>query len=432
MLLKRVFCAGICVCLTLPAWAALSPNYNETPLSFSDKAVQKVDPSLRGFIQQVWSESPAVRSAHASLDAARSQSAGADKPLHNPVLEFETERTDINTTTVGFTQTLDWSDKQGALSHVANQEVRAAQANLQEVRQQIALEALDAMVRYYTAKEMQSLALGRSQLMKGFIDTVKQRHAAGDIETLDVTFAQIAYSEALMAQATSEGELAAAEAALQSASGLVMTQWPSLPAELVSPPEHADAILLDSLPQLAVLRSRVDAAKARGELAAREGRIDPTIGVRFGREDSESLLGLSLEIPLFVRNNYSSAAKAANYEAIAEEQVYLHAYQRAKAQLEGSLGRFENSRRAWQAWLITGQQAHRDQIVLLDQLWRTGELGATDFLIQAKQHIDTQIAATTLKGEVWQAAIAWLAASGQVESWLGVIADEQMNSGAVK
>lgn len=432
MLLKRVLCAGICVCLALPVWASIAPDYQSTPLSISDKGVQKIDPSLRGFIEEVWSESPAVQSAQAALDVARENATGADRPLHNPVLELEAERTDINTTAIGFSQTLDWSDKQGAFVNVAQQEVIAAQANLIQVRQRVAVETLQALVDYFTATEMRSLALRRSQLMKGFADTVKQRHAAGDVETLDVTFAQVAYSEALMAQATSEGELATAEAELQAASGKVLTQWPRLPAELAPPPERAELSLLDALPHLAVLRSQVDAAKARIKVAEREGRVDPTFGVRVGREDDETLLGLSVEIPLFVRNNYSAAIRAASYESIEEEQNYRHTYQQAKAQLSGALGRFENSSRAWRAWALTGQQAHRDQVILLEKMWQAGELTATDFLIQTKQNIDTLMTATSLKGEVWQAAIAWLKASGQVETWLGIEPTthrQSMNSG---
>jgi len=420
MLLKRVLCAGVCVCLALPAWASIALDYQGTSLSISDKSVQKFDPSLREFIKQVLSESPAVQSAQAALEAARESAIGANKPLHNPVLELEAERTDINTTAIGFSQTLDWSDKQGASVGVAHHKVLAAQANLQQVNQQVAIETLRALVNYFTAQEMRSLALHRSQLMKGFVDTIKQRHAAGDVEILDVTFAQVAYSEALMVQATSEGDQVAAEAKLQAVSSVVRRQWPRLPEDLAPPPKNADFSLLDLLPHLVVLRNQVETAKARIKVAEREGRVDPTFGVRVGHEDSEILLGLNIEIPLFVRNDYSAAMRVASFKSITEEQNYQQAYLQSKAQLIGALGRFDNSSRAWQAWVLTGQQAHRDQIILLEKMWQAGELTATDFLIQAKQNIDTLITATALKGEVWQAAISWLDASGQVEAWLGI------------
>jgi len=210
--------------------------------------------------------------------------------------------------------------------------------------------------------------------------------------------------------------------------GLELAHWPQLPSELAPPPEQVDSALLQSLPALTVLRSRMESAKARIRLAEREGRADPTIGIHAGREGSETLLGLSLEIPLFVRNNFKAEVRVASHEAVGEELVYRDAHRRAKARLDGSLGRFQNTTRAWRAWVATGQQAHREQMNLLEQLWQAGELTATDFLIQAKQNIDTQVAATTLMGEVWQAAITWLDASAQVEEWLG-IATQTKNSG---
>lgn len=423
MFFYRLFCAGVCACLMFPAWAEIAPEYSQAPSSSSNYSARDASPSLQVFILQILKESAAVQQAQAAIDAATARADGAGKPLHNPTLELDAERTDTNTATVGISQTIDWSNKQGAISKIAALELQETKANLLEVRQSIAVETLDALARYYTVSEMRVLALRRSQLMKEFIDAVKQRHRAGDIGALDVSLAQVAYSDALMAQATSESGLAEAEAALKAVSGLDLTQWPQMPTKLVPPPESADPSLLESLPELAVLRSRIQAAKARINLAERKGRVDPTIGVRAGREGTGNLVGITLEIPLFARNNYQTEIQAASYDVIIEERAYRNAYQRAYAHLEGSLGRYINTSRAWHAWITTGKQAHADQMSLLNSMWQAGELDAADFLIQAKQNIDTQIAATTLLGEAWQSAIAWLKASGQVSQWLGISND---------
>ena len=424
MFLKKCLLAGVLACLMLPAWAVIASEYKEVPLSISTNAVQKIDASLTGFIQQVWSESPAIQGAQAAVEAALARAEGAGRPIYNPNLELDTERTDVNTSFIGFNQTLDWNDKQEAQTRIADQEVQAIIAELKEAQQNIAVETLDALAQYFAAQEMQALALRRSQLMKGFIDVVKQRQDAGDMGALDGTLAQVAYSEALMQQAASESELAEAEAALQAVTGLTpglnRSRWPQLPSELVAPPERVDSALIQSLPALVVLRSRMEAARSRIRLIERESRADPTIGIRAGRDGSETLLGLNLEIPLFVRNNFKAGVRAASNEAVAEELLYRDAHRRAKARLDGNLGRFQNTTRAWTSWVATGQQAHREQAELLERLWQAGELRATDFLIQTKQNIDTQVAATVLKGEVWRAAIAWLDASAQVGDWLGV------------
>lgn len=439
MFLQKCLLAGVLACLMLPAWATvapghkkITPEFKETPLLISANGGRNVDSSLRIFIQKVWAESPAIQGSQAAVEAARSRAEGAGRPIYNPSLTLDAERTDVNTTSIGFSQTLDWSNKREAQTRIADQEVQAAIAELKAAQQRTVVETLDALTQYFTAQEMQALAIRRSQLMKGFIDVVKQRQDAGDMGALDGTLAQVTYSEALMRQAASESELAEAEAALQAVTGFNPQRWPQLPRELASPPAQVDFALLQSLPALVVLRSRMESAKARIRLAEREGRADPTIGFSAGREGSETLLGLSLEIPLFVRNNFKAEARAAFHEALVEELNYRDAHRRAKARLDGSLGRFQNTTRAWQAWVLTGQQAHREQMSLLEQLWQAGELTATDFLIQAKQNIDTQVAATALKGEVWQAAITWLDASAQVGQWLGITptaAAQTKNSG---
>ncbi|HFC53147.1 MAG TPA: TolC family protein [Gammaproteobacteria bacterium] len=422
MFLRVICCAGIYACLVLPVWAETSPQSGETP---SPARADKFD-GLAPFVERVWAESPAVRKAHAALEAARARAEGADRPLHNPQLELDAEQTGVNTTSLGLTQTIDWSDKRGALTRIAGQETLAAEAGLRGVRQRIAIETLEALVRYSTAREMLALAQRSSRLMEEFVAAVKQRREAGDVAALDVTLAEVAYSEALMEQAASEGELIAAEAALQAVSGLTLAQWPALPEE-PAPPAQADMTLLDSLPELEIVRHRMEAARARIELARKRAKIDPTIGIRAGREESDELLGLSIGIPLFVRNNYQAGIRAASHQASAEEQAYRDARRRAAARLEGALGRFSSTSRAWEAWKATGQQALQRQRELLEQMWQARELTATDFLIQAKQNIDTQATASRLRNQVWQAAVAWLEASGQIERWLG-LAERNQNT----
>ncbi|NOZ54110.1 MAG: TolC family protein [Gammaproteobacteria bacterium] len=443
MCLKKYLLASALASLMLPVWAVTTPDTQPriaTGLSVAGLSVtgsvsadSQVQIQLQTFIERIWMESPAVQGAQAAVDAARSRREGAGRPLYNPSLELEAERTDINTTTIGLTQTFDWADKRRARTDIASLEIQAALAAHEATKQRTAVEALNVLARYLTAREMRELAVRRSQLMKRFADTVQQRYSAGDMRALDASLARVVYSEALMQQATSEGALAEIEAALRAVSGFDLTSWPQLPQALVPSPEKPDAALLvETLPELMVLRTHVDVARAHVRLAKREGRSDPTIGVRGGREGSESLVGLSFEIPLFIRNNFNAEIQAASYAVVQQEQAYREAYRRASARFDGAWGRFQNMTHAWHVWVATGQQAHIEQVELLQQLWQAGELTATDYLIQAKQNVDTQVAATALVGEVWQAAITWLDASGQVGRWVGITPDapaQTQNSG---
>ena len=424
MLLKRTLLAGVCACFVLPVWADFSPPSPSTPaLLISHNERQKVEASLTSFIEKVWAESPAIKAAKEVIQVALAHEEGADQPLYNPSLVLDAERSQVNTTVIGFNQTLDWGDRRDAQRLVANKQVLMAQSKLQQTKQKVAIETLTALAKYNTAHQMQALGLRRTELMKGFIDTVKQRQFAGDMGALEGALAQVTYSEAIMQQAALDSQLAEAGAALQSVTGLSLAQWPLLPNTLAAPPEQVDEGWLNRLPDLKVLRHRLEMLKARVAVLERETSTTPTVGVRAGREGSEALLGVTLEIPLLVRNDFKAGVRAASYEVRVEQQQYQEAYRRAKASLEGSLARYQNTTRAWQIWLNEGQTAQHEQAYLLEKMWQAGELTATDYLIQAKQNLETQKAATELMGEVWQAAMVWLDASGKTLDWLNMNAD---------
>ncbi len=386
---------------------------------------------LGRFIDRIWSESPAIDAARAAVDMARARRQGAGLALYNPALVLDAERTDVNTVSIGIDQTIDWGDKRASQSAVARAELAVAEAELAATRQRLAVEALNALVRYQTARDMQALAVSRTRLMKHFLATVQQRYRAGDMHALDASLARLAYSEALMQQAAADSELASGEADLQAVSGLMLPAWPSLsPAMLPQPggDGSGQSSLSRRLPALRALQRQQQAARGRIDLARGMASADPTIGIRGGRDGSSTQIGLSLEIPLFVRNDFRHDIDASRAAAVQVEGRFRDALQRARARLAGSLGRFRNMTDAWRSWLASGRQAHVEQASLLDQLWRAGELTASDYLIQAKQNVETQAAATRLYGEVWQAAIAWLDDAGEVGDWLGR-ERQTMNSG---
>jgi cobalt-zinc-cadmium efflux system outer membrane protein len=57
---------------------------------------------------------------------------------------------------------------------------------------------------------------------------------------------------------------------------------------------------------------------------------------------------------------------------------------------------------------------------VLRRLWESGEISTTDFLVQVRQTLDTRENALELESTMWRAWFEWLAASGQVEAWLGL------------
>ena len=165
-------------------------------------------------------------------------------------------------------------------------------------------------------------------------------------------------------------------------------------------------------------RARMDAARSQVQLQLRGKRPDPTLGFRVGREDDDTLTGLTLSIPLFVRNTFSAEVDVANSELIQAQQEAANMQRRVGAQLEAAAQRYQLLRSSWLVWEAEGQASLDQQTSVLERLWRVGELNTTDYLVQVKQALGTQAGAIEQYGQMWQAWIEWLAASGQVEKWL--------------
>lgn len=426
---STLWVAGMLACWTSAALAVEAPEIT------SSKNEMSID-RLGELVRRIQEENPAVRAAQAALETARAQQDAADQPLHNPTLELGVENAAVMSAAAGFNQTIDWGDKRGARTQIASAELAAAAAELTTARRRVAVEVLTALSHYQSARELRKLAVRRTRLMQEFAETTERRLSAGDVNRLDAALARATHSQARIEQGRADAALIEAEAALRAVSGFALAQWPNLPDQLPqSSGDRAIDQILAELPELTVLQRLTDAARARVELARRERRSDPTIGVRAGREGDDALLGLRLEIPLFVRNSFQAEVQVASQGALKVEQDFFEARRRAEARLEGAKARYRAAAAVWKDWREADQSALVEQVELLERLWRAGELSATDYLIQAKQNVDTQVSAAELAGDLWQAAIAWLEASGQVESWLGlknISPAEISNSGAQK
>ena len=379
--------------------------------------------TLTALVRTVLDDNPRVLAARSAVDVTQARESAADRPLYNPELDVEYEDAgDVTTKTLGFSQSIDWGDKREGRKRVAALERERAVAELAGIRQELTAELLNALADYHAAAELVGLAEQRSNLMKRFLELTQQRQQAGDLGQVALDLARLAYTEANLQRVRVVGAQAQAEQALKAIADEPQGGWPALPAlpsSLSLDPANID-MLLEQLPALRAARAQITQARAAVDLSRRERKADPTIGLRGGREGSDNLIGVSLSIPLFVRNDFSAEVDAANAQAIQREQSVHNIYRTNRARLISTAQRFELERQAWSDWLQTGQTSLESQVQLLERLWRVGELSTTDYLVQVKQTLDTRTAAVELHGSLWQAWFQWLAASGQTESWLGL------------
>jgi len=376
-------------------------------------------PALNSFMQQVWEKNPSIQAAETAVEAAKVRRQAANQPLYNPEVGVEVERSDINTLSFGVNQSVDWGDKRSALREKSDADIHLAITELNIQKFAIAEEILIALVNQKTTFHLQKLAQRRVELMNEFTENTIKRQTAGDVGLQDVALAHVALSEAKMQLARSQALQAVNEAKLQSASGFFTSEWPVLIIEPPAlPPRNDMDQYLNQLPDISVLKANVSAAKSNITLIKAASKADPNFGLKAGMEDGNPLLGLSFSMPLNIRNSYRAEVEVASQESLQQEQLLLAAIQRAKSHINGAFRRYSVTYEAWQSWKKTGIANLKEQMNLIQTIWKSGEMSTSDYLVQAKQNVDAQETAVELSAEMWAAWIEWLTVSGQIEQWI--------------
>ncbi len=411
----KILLASALLALASPAWA--DPPAHDIPTA---------PPALSRWVRSTIAENPRLLAERAALEAARGRVEAASRPLFNPELGLDYERTDVDTASVGISQTLDWANKRDARATQATRERQVAVARLQQRWRKLAAELLGGWSRWHAAKAIAEIADRQADLMQRFVALAERRRQAGDLAQVDLDLAHLAASEAEFRRAGATGEKLRARRAIEALTagrgGPPGLDPATLPPEL--PELDVDKLVAD-LPAIREAMASAAAARAGVELRRRERRADPTVGLRLGKEDSNALGGLSFSIPLNVRNRYRAEVAVAEAEALRARREVAGLRREARARLVAAAAIYGNARATWVAWRQSGAPRLDQRTALLDRLWQAGELRTTDYLVQLKQALETETAAIEQLGRLWQAWTDYLLASGQIEAWLGGAQNDQ-------
>jgi len=373
-------------------------------------------------IQKVLPTHPRLIAAQAELDAATSLYNASTNAIYNPELELDAEETNIRTSTIGLSQTIDWGDQQGANTLIAKFRLDAARSNFKQERQKLIRDLLIISGDYKNKIRLAALSNQRLKFMKNFYAVAKQKRAVGDLNQVDLDLAQLAYSESIFKNAQVLADYANAEQSFYAMFDANFVSEKSLPEMESDFQDVALPVVLDpflmSLPQIQQTRAMVAANKNIIALRQAESSADPSIAIRGGREDKESLVGVTLTIPLNIRNSYNAEIKAAEKDYLQSEQLAQQAWKNLRRDIITQTRQYQLTRKAWQQWRQSGQNSIQRQLNLLKRLWRAGDLSTTDYLVQIKQNLDTQSAGIELQSSLWSSWLNWLQATAQIESWL--------------
>jgi cobalt-zinc-cadmium efflux system outer membrane protein len=413
-------------------------------------AAEHAPAELARAVRVLWADSPEVRAARAELEAAAARARASARPLYNPELQLGAENADVDRRTLGLSLGLDVSGKRDAHRAVGDAGETAARAAYVQVRRDVAARWLKAWFAAQLSGRETALGRRRVELMQRFATLAEQRLKVGDISLSERDLATLALTEAQAQQAALLGRAAGLQAALTALGGpggpaglaeVAGSGGPAELAEVAGPAELAGfaapptlrgwpevaadgAWTPDDLPELRQARAVAEGAQAGVRLAARQRLPDPVLTLTGGRVRtapglSQNVIGLNLTVPLPIRNNYRAeldAARASSEAALAgvdAQRLSLRARQRESA------ARYAALREACIAFAGSRAAAFDERAALLERLWRAGEIGTSDYLVQLRQSLDTALSGTTLENETWQAWIDHLGASGRLNAWLG-------------
>ena len=371
-----------------------------------------IEGELAGLLDAMLRQHPLLNAARAEWESARAQAEAAAQPVYNPTLELDSERTDIDMVSVGVSQTLDWHGRGASRRDAEALALRAAEAEFAAAANDATVATLRALAQFHTAQAQAQSATARVAIIKRSFTTAERRFAAGDIGQVELDLVQMELAEAEANTATAALDAEAARGQLRIVTGLDRATWPLLPEAVIGVSSAATSFVP---PALRATRLRAEAARSRIKVAERQRRADPTIGLRVGQEESETLIGVNISLPLNLRNPLRAEVRVAAQNALAAEE-------RARsAELEHTLRRQKveqqllAARTAWQRWQQSSDRRTDERLSRLERLWRSGELSTGDYVMQIQRYIDSQETGFVMRGRVWQAWIDWLAVSAQLE-----------------
>lgn len=379
--------------------------------------------NLHSFIAQSLATHPLLSGNNAALQVAQSQAQSASQPLYNPELEFQQQNGIDKQISIGFNQTIDWTDKRALHTQVGVDAVKVAEAKQKAIQQQFIVNLLTALVKYRTYEKELTLSQKRSQLLHDFTVFAKKRFKSGDISKVDLDLAQLAYSEAKSQEATIMISYSEALSKLRTLNSPGF-DYPELPSHLPSLTMSSltNTYLIQHQPIVKMAQREYVKALETVRMVNRDRYPDPTIGIQVGRntgqEENKRLVGLTVTIPLPIRNTYQADVAAAQHEAEEADANYAATLLQAKAEAQSQLERYQSLYRTVQQWDQLSSKPLANGMALIHKLWQSGDIDTANYLIQFKQRLDSQIAGVELRGQAWIAWIDCLNASGQVDSWL--------------
>lgn len=404
---------GLAMALSLPAVGA------DSPATLAPSAI-------RAALQAAWQHHPTYRATEAELAAASARLDAAAQPLYNPDIELSGDEDPDRTATAGLSLTLDLSGKRRVRRDAADARMDQAVAEAKLRRRDFAKQWFASWAGLQTAQQRSRTGDRRLTLITRFADLAEKQFAADDISGLERDLALLARDEAQAEQSSLVAEQAEAEARFRVVGGapelLVNMTLPS--GDL--PPPITPETSIDQLPEWQIAQAAAVTAEREVTVARRNRIPDPTVRAFGGHKryelggPTDNVFGVSISIPLPVRNSFGAEVVVAQADADAAQATAERTRLELDTERRRAIDSYAAAESAWKRWQLSRGTDVERRAHLLERLWRQGELSTADYLLQLKQTLDTELAGAELEARLWRSYADYLAATGQLERWSGL------------
>lgn len=402
---KKTFILIFCVFVTITSQSAHTKS-----------SEQNLNWWIKHITQQVQSH-PEVIAAKQAMSGELYLADGLEKAIYNPELnsEYEKEGSDKNYS-IGVNQSIDRSDKRGSRSRQAVFARVEAREYYNLILQEKIAEALTVLIEYQTIDEKSQLILEQERQLESLLDIVKQRVNSGDLGQLDAELAYLTLSQKFAESASIQAQKRRIEAQLTE----LIPDWQSQPVNLPESVFQEDntveaQLVVNEHPSVTTAKAQWDVTEMMAELAQKNKKSDPTIGLNVGKSAGENLVSLNFSMPLKIRNNFSSEFQAAQQQALSAESNYLNIKRNQYYKIMGSQQAVHEYKKRYRKWnlLMDGRDENSEK--LLQNQWRVGDIGTTEYLLTLQQRTEGLLSGIELEQEYKTAVIQLLLDTAQLK-----------------
>lgn len=360
---------------------------------------------------------PAVKSAQEKLEAEVARGRSLGQALYNPTLDLEYENAQQVIKSIGISQTIDWRGKRTTNQNLAQIRTNKARLEYNIARNSVMASIARALSNYERTTEIHSLREKSLNSATKLASYAQSRHLQGDITLKELQTANLALFRARTIKNNAMSAMLSAKQLVEALTGVEAMFWSyKYLSDLTLPP--LDENINKQSPSLLLSQVSYFEKKAEVEVARKRRSVDPTIGVKYGKEGSSDLIGVNLSVPLPIRKTFSQDFIASQKDMQSAEFDFENQKRLFEATLISNHNRISLLSSSWQSWRSGDDKSLDNQYELMGRLLDNDEISTLNYLLEIEQLFQTEEAIIEMRFNLEVAWIDWFELTGNFSEWM--------------